>query len=109
MMVWLVTILMAMLLSSCVTTVPAPSEPINTSEALNTAMSVCGIHERMTMGLKQDYGEEQAWIALLDNGLAIEMFVNSEKNTFTMLVTNGQGLACLWASGGSYHAFSGWE
>ena len=103
-MAWLVPILM-MLLGACVTTVPAPSKPIDTSAAIKTAMMVCGIHDQMTARLKADYGETQVWIALLDNKLAIEMFVSEEK-TFTMLVTNGQGLACLFGSGGSYHPFS---
>jgi hypothetical protein len=34
------------------------------------------------------------------------MFVLPEKS-FTMLVTNGQWLACLFGSGSSYHPFFG--
>ena len=97
--------LLALFLGACVTV----SKPVEMSESLNEAMKMCGIHQDMVEGLVDDFGEKQEWIAMLDNQLAIEMFVNSGTHTFTMLVTNSQGLACLFASGTSYHPTRGWE
>jgi hypothetical protein len=99
---WLIPFLL--LLGACVTTLP--SKPVDRSDTLDAAMTMCGIHDSMVAKLKADYGEVQVWIAMLENELVLEMFV-SEGNTFTMLVTNGQGLACLFGSGRSYHPFSG--
>ena len=88
-------------LGACVT---VPPKPIDVSESLNKAMKMCGIHQDMVEGLSDDFGEQQEWIAMLDKKLAIEMFVNKQSRSFTMLVTNNQGLACLFASGKSYHS-----
>jgi hypothetical protein len=102
---WFIPIIV-LLLASCATVQP---RTIDMSEALNEAMSMCGIHDQMTAKLEEDYGETQAWIAMLDNQLVIEMFVNEQSRSFTMLVTNNSGLACLFTSGTSYHQVQGWE
>ena len=101
---WFIPVIV-LLLASCATVQP---RTIDMSEALNEAMSMCGIHDQMTGKLEEQYGETQAWIAILDNQLVIEMFV-SDTNTFTVLVSNSQGLACLFASGTDYQSASDWE
>ena len=99
-MVWLSPLLM-LFLGACVT---VPPKPIDMSESLSEAMKMCGIHQDMVEGLSDDFGEQQEWIAMLDNKLAIEMFVNKQSRSFTMLVTNNSGLACLFTSGTHYHS-----
>jgi len=94
-------ILTLMLLGGCVAT-PQSGKPESSTKAMQVAMSVCGIHASMVEALHDRHGEKQAWVALLDNGLMMEMHV-SPAGTFTIFLVDGRGMACYYGSGHNYH------
>ena len=62
----------------------------------------CTNHTNLTSHLEKKYGEKPRGIGLVSEQGVMQVYV-SKKGTWTILVTNPQGQACLLAAG------KGWE
>ena len=96
--------LMALLLSACVaapakTVMPAPAP------AIPARVTVCGPHAKLVSRIRDVHGENQEFVAILDDsGLIIEGYV-SDARTFTLLIRDGRDaiMTCVLVSGTNYH------
>jgi len=68
--------------------------------------TVCGDRLTFLANLKQKYQEVTAHMGLVATGAVVEIVV-SPKGTWTMVVTNPQGVACIVATGTAWEAFMG--
>lgn len=65
--------------------------------------SVCGPRDRIVAGLERDYGETRAFWGMHGQAL-VEYFRSEETRTWTMLITQPSGRACLATSGTDFEA-----
>ncbi|MDX6750648.1 hypothetical protein SH611_12575 [Geminicoccaceae bacterium 1502E] len=63
------------------------------------AQALCAPRERLTAGLEQRFTEQQAAMALTDDGRVVELFTAPDGVTWTLLATTPEGLSCMIASG----------
>ncbi len=66
------------------------------------AQTVCDSHSAVIEKLENTYRETRAGVGLASNGAVAQLYV-SENGSWTMLLTNARGVACLIAAG------QGWE
>ena len=66
------------------------------------AQTVCDSHSAVIAKLESEYRETRAGVGLASNGTVAQLYV-SENGSWTMLLTNARGVACLIAAG------QGWE
>ncbi|MDJ0686441.1 MAG: hypothetical protein QNJ84_17280 [Alphaproteobacteria bacterium] len=66
------------------------------------AQTVCDSHSAVIEKLENTYRETRAGVGLASNGAVAQLYV-SESGSWTMLLTNARGVACLIAAG------QGWE
>ncbi len=59
----------------------------------------CGPHAAVTTHLAAKYGESRAMMGLAANQTVVEVFVNSDSGSWTIIVTRPDGVSCLVASG----------
>lgn len=85
------------ILSFALTTLPI------TSANAQGVPSRCGLHAAIVDTLSKKYGETPRGIGLVSNKGVMQVFVSEEKGTWTIVMTNPQGKACLLAAG------RGWE
>jgi len=69
----------------------------------HAAPSRCGSHASIVDTLKKKYGETAHSIGLVSDQGVMQVFVSEANGTWTILMTNPQGQACLLAAG------KGWE
>lgn len=62
----------------------------------------CGDRTEIIQQLTDKYGETQHELGLAANGTIIEVYVNWDTGTWTILVTDANGLACMAAAGESW-------
>lgn len=77
--------------------------PLFTAANAQTQPSRCGLHTSIVDTLNKKYGETAHGIGLVSDQGVMQVFVSQEKGTWTILMTNAQGKACLLAAG------KGWE
>lgn len=71
-----------------------------------SAAPPCGERERVTKLLSEKYKENQASIGVTHNGGLIEVWVNQEDDTWSIIVTTPQGMACLVAAGNGWQSLA---
>jgi len=62
------------------------------------AQTICGDRTDFVEKLKDGYAEEPVSLGLAANGSAIELFT-AESGTFSIIITQPNGVSCLVASG----------
>ncbi|MCH7864963.1 MAG: hypothetical protein IIC56_07100 [Proteobacteria bacterium] len=62
------------------------------------AQPVCGSHGTVSENLKKGYAEAPVSMGVTMNGAVIEVFA-SEKGTWTLVITQPNGMSCLIAAG----------
>lgn len=62
------------------------------------AQMMCGERTKVIAGLEQGYSEKPTSMGLTSNGAVVEV-LSSPSGTFTIIVTQPNGLTCLMASG----------
>jgi len=67
------------------------------------AQSACADHDQVVQQLGQAYGETRQSLGLSSDGSVIEIFA-SEAGTWTIVVTDVNGQACLAAAGEAWQA-----
>jgi len=66
----------------------------------------CGPSEQVYSYLENDYKEFLAFVGMDVGGILLEVFVNPETGTFTLLSTDAQGLSCIQANGEHFQSFA---
>ncbi len=59
----------------------------------------CGPHGAVTAHLAEKFNESRTMMGLAANQMVIEVFVNAESGSWTIIVTRPDGVTCLVASG----------
>lgn len=60
----------------------------------------CGSHAVMAQTFEERFGEEVVYDGVSGSGtFIIELFVNAETKTFSVLITDARGYACMVAAG----------
>lgn len=62
----------------------------------------CGKHEKVIKFLGAKYKEQRNAMGLVSNRGVMEFFVSEKTGTWTVLLTNTQGIACIVAAGESF-------
>lgn len=70
--------------------------------SLAHAQSLCGTREAVVDMLGSRYGETVRSVGLAGGDRIVEVFASEETGSWTILVTNAAGVACLVASGQHY-------
>lgn len=70
------------------------------------AQQNCGPRDAVIERLAEGYGETRQAIGLGANNTVMEVFASLETGTWTITVTNPNGLMCLAASGQAFEALS---
>ena len=68
------------------------------------AQSVCGARDDFVDHLAQRHDEAPAAMGLSSNGKMIEVLTNSATGTWTIIVTNADGSACVIAAGEAWQS-----
>jgi len=64
---------------------------------------LCIPHEEAKKKLSDDFQENRAWVGMLQNGEGlVELYVNRETNTWTILTTRTQGTSCIASAGSPF-------
>jgi hypothetical protein len=66
----------------------------------------CAQHSVVVERLQSRFGEVRQSIGLGQNNSVVEMFASTATGTWTIVVTNPRGVACLVASGESWEALN---
>jgi hypothetical protein len=64
-----------------------------------SAQSICGARDDFVQHLAQRHKEAPAAMGLSSNGKMVEVLTNDETGTWTIIVTNADGSACVIAAG----------
>ena len=59
----------------------------------------CGPHAAVTTHLAAKFGESRTMMGLAANQMVVEVFVNADSGSWTIIVTRPDGVTCLVASG----------
>lgn len=62
----------------------------------------CGKHEKVIQFLGSKYKEQRNAMGLVSNRGVMEFFVSEKTGTWTVLLTNTQGISCIVAAGESF-------
>jgi len=71
--------------------------------ATSAAAPICGARDDMLTKLASDYREEPASVALTSDGQLLEVLKSDSLMTWSILITNPNGVTCLVATG------EGWQ
>lgn len=70
--------------------------------AAQSRQQACAPREVVVKRLAKGYGETRQSIGLGKNNAVVEVFASDESGTWTITVTNTQGITCLIASGQAF-------
>jgi hypothetical protein len=73
-----------------------------TGPAFPQASQICAMRKDVLARLATAYGETRQSIGLGENNQVVEVFASPETGTWTITVTNPNGLTCLVASGQAF-------
>lgn len=62
----------------------------------------CGKHDKVVAFLSSKYKEQRTSMGIVSNRGVMEFFVSDSTGTWTILLTNTQGISCIVASGENY-------
>jgi len=65
--------------------------------------ATCAARDYFAERLADKYGERQAFVGVNHNGALLEVWINPEKRSFSVLLVTTRGWACLAASGEDWH------
>jgi hypothetical protein len=68
------------------------------------AQQQCAVRTDIVEGLAERYGERQMMSGLNPDGSMVQIFANVETGTWTALVVEANGMACLVAAGEDFDA-----
>jgi len=66
---------------------------------IQVPMPRCGPRPVMVKHLTDNYSESQSFLGIVQPGVAVEIFVNKETQTWTVLMSRIDGVSCAMAGG----------
>lgn len=63
---------------------------------------VCGVRDKIVQQLEERYGETALSRGVARGSGIVEMYVNPESGSWTIVVTNTKGMSCLMAAGEAF-------
>ncbi len=60
---------------------------------------VCALHDKITDALKDRWGERQIGLGINNEGALVEVYVNPNNGSFTILLTRPDGWSCVATAG----------
>jgi hypothetical protein len=79
--------------SATLITGAAPAQPV---------VNACGPFAQVSQQLEQRYDEVPTGLGLVENRLIMQLYSSTESGTWTIVMTNLQGVSCVVASGHSW-------
>lgn len=76
--------------------------PTDTVQA-NFGRQTCGPRQQITANLQKKFGETKQAVGLANQSQAFELWSSEKTGSWTMLMTNANGISCIVASGKSWH------
>ncbi len=70
----------------------------------NFSGQTCGPRQQITTNLQKKYGETKQAVGLANARQAFELWSSGKTGSWTMLMTNTNGISCVVASGKSWHS-----
>ena len=67
------------------------------------AQTACGPRDQLVTKLEDGYGESRLGAGLRGSASIFEIWASASSGTWTILVTNTEGISCVMASGESWH------
>ena len=67
------------------------------------AQNACGPRDQLVAKLEDSYGESRMGAGLRGSASVFEIWASASSGTWTILVTNTEGVSCVMASGESWH------
>lgn len=77
---------------------------VSMQHALAQTRNNCALRIAVVERLTETYGETRQSIGLATNNTVVEVFASDESGSWTITVTNPQGVTCLVAAGRSFEA-----
>lgn len=71
--------------------------------AQSRALSACAQRDLVISKLENSFGESRLAVGLRGQASLLEIWASAESGTWTILVTNTDGISCVMASGDSWH------
>ena len=68
-----------------------------------SAQNACAPRDQLVTKLEESYGESRMGAGLRGSASVFEIWASSSSGTWTILVTNTEGISCIMASGESWH------
>lgn len=65
----------------------------------------CGSRAKIVDALEKNWQEHQNFLGLINPAIALEIFINEEKHTWSALTSNTNGQTCVFASGKGIELF----
>ncbi|WP_424942134.1 hypothetical protein [Aliiroseovarius crassostreae] len=75
---------------------------VSMQHAMAQTRQNCAPRPAVVERLTDTYGETRQSIGLATNNMVVEVFASNESGTWTITVTNPQGVTCLVAAGRSF-------
>ena len=66
----------------------------------------CAPRDQVIIGLAERWGESRQALGIIQGEAIMEIFASEETGTFTVIITSGNGMSCLVASGDNYEVVS---
>ncbi|MHA1528818.1 MAG: hypothetical protein ACTSVG_07345 [Alphaproteobacteria bacterium] len=87
--------LMTTLVLAAVASVALPPDPAR-------AQMVCGKRADIISQLSEKYGETRRSLGVSEGSRVVELYASDETGSWTILMTNPQGIACMMAAGQAF-------
>lgn len=71
------------------------------SQTVSPPQVACGRHAEVSAKLSKDYAEKVIWVGINNNNTITEIFARIG-GTFSVVITDPDGLACLVIAGGNW-------
>tara|TARA_Y100000296_G_scaffold86080_1_gene124569 strand:+ start:2496 stop:2933 length:438 start_codon:yes stop_codon:yes gene_type:complete len=70
------------------------------------AQPVCGSYQSVSESLKKSYSEEPVSMGITSGGGVVEVYESKKDNTWTLVITQPNGMSCLIAAGQDWEDLS---
>lgn len=91
--------LAALVIGGTMLSMPVNNTALAQSHEPTPPQTVCGDREDVVRQLEEKYGEARNGIGLQPGRGVIEVYSSTETGSWTIIITNTQGISCLLAAG----------
>jgi len=94
----------ALVFGSAALAPPAFADSTADTIQTNFGRQTCGPRQQITANLQKKFGETKQAVGLASARQAFELWSSNKTGSWTMLMTNTNGVSCVVASGKSWHS-----